>query len=171
MSAMLAPAGQSSMLPGTYLRLRREASGRTLADIAADLASVAPPPGARFVARPEAIAAHLAGIEAGKDCLTLQEAELLLECFHFDWSIYDQLVDRDLADELTRQAMPAPRICRSCACSYFDLCVCALPGGHHETCAWAAPDLCTRCAAEAPTPDVTPSPVAVAPVITTLVAC
>jgi hypothetical protein len=93
------------------------------------------------------ILAELEKIEASNAALSLAQAQVLRNIFAFDVGIYDQLLDRHLADELTRRTMPLPQICRGCACSFFDPC---LPdpskGERGEACHWAESDLCSACA-------------------------
>lgn len=117
------------MTPSAYLRLRREAAGLTIAQVAARLptthidadmaASVI-----RSLETPGARARHRATLAA------------LRTVFAFDIDIYQQLA--------TEPAARHSQICRGCGCSTDDACV---EADGHTCCGWALPTLCTRCMA------------------------
>lgn len=116
--------------PGTYLRLRREASGQSIEDVASLIATTPPmdehgrAEWLRLIERDEApIGAHVAA--------TLQYA------FPFSWRVL-----RDLGEIHAAISARAPRLCRKCACSEFDPC--------DPPCGWAGPELCTSCPDDAP---------------------
>ena len=133
------------MRPGLYLQKRRQTAGLQVGEVARQLAVM------QFGFNPinrAVTLAHMAAVEMSERHLSLPQAEVLRNVFAFDVSVYDQLVDRDLADEITRRSLPHPQICRDCACSYFD--PCEKPGAHPfadaTVCGWAEEDLCTHCA-------------------------
>lgn len=122
------------MKPGAYLRLRREAAGLSLDDVALAL-ETAPPVSARSRAE------WIGTVEAGDAPLTIGVALALQRIVTFDW---DLLVA--LAGVEAGLGAYVPAFCRVCACSEWD--PCTLSAG--DTCGWAKPDLCTRCAPEQP---------------------
>ncbi len=143
--------------PGEYLRKRREAAGLTLGEVARQLAAMQ----FGFIQLDRAnLLAHLEKVEASDAGLTLAQAQVLRNIFAFDVGIYDQLLDRHLADELTRRTMPMPQICRGCACSFFDPCLpdpsrgeqdrssSSAAVGQDGPCHWAENHLCSACAAQ-----------------------
>ena len=81
--------------------------------------------------------------ERNSQFLTLHEAEALSRVISLDPAVYVQLVDLYLAGpgaDGEYDGLPAPRVCRACACSWSNSC----PG----SCAWsdADPTICTTCA-------------------------
>lgn len=131
------------MTPGTFLRLRREAAGLTLDEVSLVTQTV-PSVCARI--RGEWIAA----IEQGIVPVSIDVALALQIAFPFDWDVLVKLcaLQARLIDQ-------APPLCAICACSEQDACV-EQDGG---PCGWAAPALCSACAAKAP-PPIAPPPVA-----------
>lgn len=117
------------MTPGTYLQRRRQAAGKSLADVAAAIAT-----------EPR-LAEHARTVE-------LQMIESDVRPARFDTIVVLRKVypfDLDVLAQLVRIALGAddepPRFCRICACSEFDPCDQA-PFG---TCWWVEHDLCSRC--------------------------
>jgi len=115
------------MTPAAYLRLRREAAGLTLDDVATRLA-------------PQIVNRHTAYAlirlwEADGVVAEIADVIRLRAVFRFDVTVYRQLVEEP-ADR-------HPRICRSCACSQDDACI----DGAAGSCAWSSDDFCTRCEA------------------------
>jgi transcriptional regulator with XRE-family HTH domain len=106
---------------GTYLRMRREAQGLTIEQVAQICMSDG-----------VGMAAAVAAIEdAEADRNPFEGADLirLLQAFSFAPSIYWQILE----------GLPFPPLCRVCACSWDDACV--------GRCAWTDPShsLCTNC--------------------------
>lgn len=126
--------------PGTYLRLRREAAGLTIDDVAAIFGTV---PGVPLSARAE----MLRSIEADTTPLGDDVVRVLMKARELGSFSFDELVLIRLFD-LHNGSSPvaAPRLCRVCACSPHDPCY--RPGlhGHTVTCGWAERDLCDACA-------------------------
>jgi hypothetical protein len=115
------------MTPGTYLRKRREAFGRSIDEVALTIhgpGSVIDMPSRLEAA--EADTQPLSGLLLG---MVRRSG-----AFPFDPAVYFWLVAIARGDD---QRWPAPRICRSCACSEMDAC--------DPPCAWVEPDLCTGC--------------------------
>ena len=110
---------------GDYLRLRREAAGLSIDDVAL---FVAPDDSAIG-----AVAGQLRLVELGEQVPPAPFVDRLHEAFRFDRRMFDLLVF--IAIEI--------RVCRSCGCS--DLCRCK-PEGSGD-CVWSTehPDLCTEC--------------------------
>ena len=111
------------MTPGAYLRMRREAAGVSLVEIAAG-----------FSTQPR-LAEHLRAelielVERDVQPPSFATVELLIAFFDFDRAVLIGLI-----------AGAEPQLCRVCACSEGDPCVTE----HGETCSWDAPDLCTAC--------------------------
>ena len=127
------------MTPGTYLRMRREAAGIDVTDVASGLAVL--PWAIRRVgaAERDELALRVAAAEEDRLPYTRPQAELLRNVFAFDVDVYHQLLMLHFAgdDPRARVGLPVPQLCRDCACSWYDPC----PGG----CAWAEEDLCTAC--------------------------
>lgn len=122
------------MTPGTYLRLRREAAGLSLDDVALSMETIPSLPGRER-------AEWLGQIES--DLAPLQVDVLLALEAHPELAF-----DRDALLALTSvdAGMPTfvPSICRACGCTEYDPCVTAEEG----CCAWADAEqmICTRCA-------------------------
>lgn len=114
------------MTPGTYLRLRREAAGLSIVDVAARL-STEP----RWA---EHLRAEWIGlIEAGASS-SFHTVVALGRAFPFDLHVLEALVKADLGIPGAPFLM---QICRTCGCTQDDACA----GG----CWWAEPDLCSSC--------------------------
>ncbi|WP_052507961.1 helix-turn-helix domain-containing protein [Sphingomonas hengshuiensis] len=117
------------MTPGTYLRKRRTAAGLSIEDVAALLPTE---PHVDLRARVE----WLRGIEEGAyPAMTPNTVLAMREAFPFDPDIVCWLFALQNSPDL-----PAPRLCRICACSEEDACV--------PVCSWVAPDLCSSCSDE-----------------------
>lgn len=114
--------------PGAYLRLRREAAGLSLDDVA-------------FMVSADDVwtafnKALLDLIEADEHVPGPPFVDRLRGAFAFDPFIYRQLA----------AGFPV-RTCRTCGCSALDAC----DDEENGPCGWAAdPDLCTRCAGATP---------------------
>lgn len=121
------------MTPGTYLRLRREASGLSVEDVAARIASD-PRLGERD--RVE----WLRQIERDEAPTNVDVAVALAHVFRFSPNILGRLLS--IAVGINGEET-APRLCRACGCSQHDACF-----DGHATCAWATDDLCTHCQRE-----------------------
>ena len=124
------------MTPGTYLRLRREAAGLTIEDLALRLRGTVP------------ISAHsraeLVGlIEQDIAVINADLVDALTDLcrvgqFRFDRHALILLIARHAGAEIA-----APEICRGCGCSWHDAC--------GFGCSWAGPahDWCSACAEQA----------------------
>lgn len=126
------------MTPGTYLMKRRLAVGISLNEVARQLTVLheairSPLPGDQ-----SHLWARLAEAEADRDNLTLSQAALVRRIYPFDGTVYEALLMRHYGGA----ALPLPRVCRACGCSWHDSCVTA-----DGPCAWsdAEPNLCTAC--------------------------
>lgn len=121
-----------AITPGTYLRLRREAAGLSIEDVAGVIATV---PHMDALGR----AGWLRLVEADETPIGADVIDTLRNVFRFD-----QVVLMDL-DDIARGAtvVPAPRLCRLCACSENDACIDPVT---HIGCAWVAAELCSACA-------------------------
>lgn len=128
------PAPEASsrpMTPGTYLRLRREAFGLTIEEVARMLNPA--PYGLTRVTE------QLRELEADEPLARqLDLAEDLHDIFAFDLDVFNLLVAHraDAGCEL-----PQPQLCRICACSWSDPCADDRLG----PCSWAEEDLCSHC--------------------------
>ncbi|WP_156679373.1 hypothetical protein [Sphingomonas profundi] len=113
------------MSPGTYLRLRREATGLSLRELAYQFFT---PP--LDLAEVEQLLVNAEADDAPLDAGSLHRVNLFVP---LDIEIYASL----LAE------LPTRSVCRRCACSWFDPCQ-----DSFGPCAWAdaAATLCTRCA-------------------------
>jgi hypothetical protein len=120
------PAEAPRLRPAAYLRLRREAAGLSVEDVATMLA---PAFADRAAAR-----AFVRLLEV--DLVVARKArpiERLATCYPLDPAVYYQLAG----------PTPHPRVCQNCGCSQWDAC-------HHEQygpCSWATPTRCSQCAA------------------------
>lgn len=115
-----------AMLPGNYLRLRREAAGLSIEAVALMLPTE---PHVELAAR----ATWLRQIEAGEAPIGNNVIAALKSAFRFDASVLRRL------DDLRRTpGLSAPRICRRCACTEYDPC-------RDRLCHWVAADLCSSC--------------------------
>lgn len=115
--------------PGTYLRKRREAAGLSVTAIAIQIAT-----------EPR-LAEHgrvdwIGGIEQDTMPARFETLVVLRNLFPFDFGVLERLVQISLGADL-----PAPQICRVCACSEHDACK-VPPFG---ACWWLTNDLCTSC--------------------------
>ncbi|MDF1506435.1 hypothetical protein, partial [Roseisolibacter sp. H3M3-2] len=128
------------LTPGDYLRLRREAAGLTIEDVASRIDSWPHVPHRDRVA-------WLKSIESGIAPLSPGNAILLRFVFRFDPIVLDAL-----ADIAAGAVIPAPDICRLCGCSEHDAC-----GSAQEPCAWvdAAKTVCSTCSLLLADPDET----------------
>lgn len=128
MNAAMAVAAE--LTPGTYLRLRREAAGRTLRETALIYAHT----------QAGATVAEMTLRDAERDAVLLGEPSLrrLQFAFHFDAFVYLSLAGEDL---------PVPPICRGCGCTWADACSSRVFG----PCAWADAEqtICTACVRKA----------------------
>lgn len=122
--------------PGTYLRLRREANGFTIADVAAMIGTTP------FVDQ-EARRQWLALIEADEMPAAPATIAALRGAFPFSIDVLHQLAEHHYGVG----APAVPPICRICACTEWDACHDLATG---DACGWAAADLCTLCASGDP---------------------
>ena len=156
-------ATASSLRPGEYLHKRRTVAGLSVAEAARDLAMV--PSAVPINGLLDKLEDRLRRAESDEEPLSLHQAALLRNVYPFDVDVYDRLLDRHMADEVTRRSLPEPQLCRSCACSFFDPCevtTTADGGTFVAVCGWAEADLCSTCADR---PKVTSSEPAAIPVI------
>lgn len=114
------------MTPGAYLRVRRQAAGLSLDDVAVRLAVE---PAYPAMSRAE----WLAAMEEDIAPVAPDTARALRQVFAFDLIVLDRIAN----------GMPV-EICRGCACSWYDACE-----TKHGGCYWVEVDLCSVCAAEA----------------------
>lgn len=126
------------MTPGAYIRARRTAAGKSLADVAAAIGT-----------EPQ-LAEHgriewLQAIEADVMPARFDTLVVLRNVFRFSFDVLEQLVQISLGADIG-----APQICRICACSEFDACQVDQLGWRSPTgrlgCWWVEPDLCSACA-------------------------
>lgn len=130
-----APKSWTAMVlftPGSYLKTRRTAQLLTLQDVAARI------PTSPHVPEHDRIN-WLERIEADLDPASIHTIDALYSAFRFDKSVLAALAAIGRGE---RDPQHAPRICRICACSWRQPCVCG-----DEACAWVkGQDLCTACA-------------------------
>jgi len=119
-----------TIAPHDYIKLRRQAAGVTIADIAAKIATS--PHVAEHIR-----AGWIELIEAGTMPASFATIVALRAHYRFDMAVLERLVAISLGATL-----PVPRLCRVCACSELDPCI--EDGGFG--CRWAAQDLCSSCA-------------------------
>ncbi|SEM72986.1 hypothetical protein SAMN05192583_1019 [Sphingomonas gellani] len=115
--------------PGTYIRKRREAAGKSLVDVAVRLPT--------DPAWPEHQRTEwLRLIEADAAPLGFSTVVALAAAFPLDMGVLARLdaVRQGLSDT-------PPHICRDCACSNYDGCV----GPFGRVCHWIERDLCSAC--------------------------
>lgn len=125
-----------AITPGTYLRMRREADGETLESVAAMISTE---PKLGELDRIE----WLRRVEADVVPISDDVIKALRPAFPFD-----PVVLRRLDALLLGSDLPAPRLCRSCACSELDAC--------SPPCAWVAQDRCSACPDDEPADDSLP---------------
>ena len=129
-----APSRPEPMKPGTYIRKRRIAAGLEIDKVALLLGST----------RRDSVGVRnqLIMMEADQGSDHGLLVTRLKDAFPFDPYVYFALVDV-LADP----TLPAPQICRSCACTWHDACE-----DESGPCAWVSgePDLCTACEGNEP---------------------
>lgn len=115
-----------TITPGAYLKRCRQRALLSIAEIAAKIATE---PHSAEHDRAE----WLALIEADATPVSFGTIVALRRMFSFDLVVLAKL-------EALRQGwdIPAPALCRICACSDRDAC--------SPACAWAEPDLCSACA-------------------------
>jgi transcriptional regulator with XRE-family HTH domain len=126
------------MTPGTYLKLRRQAAGLSIDDLA-DMVHTAPRLGA--VDR----RAWLQRIEADVAALSPDVVATLADAFRFSRRVLQQLLD--LRSYGAGADLVEPRICHLCGCSDLDAC---RDEQAQLNCAWSGPDSCTACAPVSP---------------------
>ena len=128
------------MTPGTYLKLRRQAAGLSIDDLA-DMVHTAPRLGA--VDR----RAWLQRIEADVAALSPDVIATLADAFRFSRRVLQQLLD--LRSYGAGTTLVEPRICHLCGCSDLDAC---RDEQAQLNCGWSGPDSCTACAPVSPLP-------------------
>lgn len=121
------------MTPGTYLKLRRQAAGLSVDDVAG-LVHTAPHLGAFDRS------AWIGRIESDVAAISPDVVRALASAFRFDRRVLLRLIDlRSYGTDIG----VTPRICAICACSDADPC---LDEQTHRACAWVSADLCSGCA-------------------------
>lgn len=118
------------MKPGTYLQLRRLSAGKSLAQVAA---AIATEPRLAEHARAE----WLQAIESDTAPARFDTLVVLRRLYLFDFAVLEALVRISLGDDTA-----PPQLCRRCACSERDPCYDESFG----TCWWVESDLCSICA-------------------------
>ena len=126
------------MTPGTYLRLRREAAGLSIEDLALRIDT-----DVKVSARSRAELLDLIETDTaviGADVVKALQDLRALGAFAFDRHVLWQLIAIHAGAEI-----PAPEICNGCGCSWNDACADLAAGGF---CGWATRenDWCTVCA-------------------------
>jgi transcriptional regulator with XRE-family HTH domain len=117
------------MSPGTYIRLRRQADGLTIDDLALMIGTV---PADKHIARAEWIAT----IEQDILPVSLSSALALANELSIDLDVLGQLVEAH-----AHRPADVPPICRACGCTDDRAC--------RNGCSWVESDLCSACASEA----------------------
>ena len=122
-------AATTALSPAAYLRLRREAAGRSVREVAAMIVDTGDD---------VAMALDLVRVleTPGNTARQHETLDRLQRAFPFDPSVYRQLAT-DPVDQ-------HPRICRGCGCSRWDAC-CSAEGA----CSWSSDTACTRCTGDA----------------------
>lgn len=119
------PATFPPLTAAGYLRLRREAAGLKVADVARALAR-----------KPEDVATAIELVQMleqpGNVARKHETLYALQRIFPFDQEVYGQLA-REPADR-------HPHVCRGCGCSDWDT-----DDTHAVRFAWATPNACVRC--------------------------
>jgi hypothetical protein len=118
------------MKPWRYLKLRREAAGLSVDDVATQLA---PKMRDRSAAADLVRQLEREGFVARHP----ETLERLRSAFAFDPDVYRQLA--------TEPVSRHPRVCHRCACSESDACVPEPHLSHASACHWVSPHLCSRC--------------------------
>lgn len=133
-----AAAPRPAVTPGRYLRLRREADGLSIEDLALMIDTTV-----KVCARERGellklIEADVAAI--GGDVVGALRDLRAVGAFAFDPHVLWQLIALHAGAEIER-----PAVCGRCGCSWMDPC----QDEHHQPCAWAdaGATLCTTCAA------------------------
>lgn len=128
------------MTPGTYLKLRRQAAGLSIEDVAA-MVHTAPRLGE--IDR----CGWIARLESDVAALSPDVIATLSDAFRFSRRVLHQLIDaRSYGDDAT----DLPRICLVCGCTDQDPCIDAKDD---SCCGWSTADSCTACVPTAsPTP-------------------
>lgn len=126
--------------PGTYLRMRREAQGLSLDEVAA-LFHTQPP--VSLASRADL----LRSIEADLTPITDDVMMPLIVAaengsYRFDPHVLIRLVDLH-AGSAIRFALP--RLCNKCACSEQDACMTRTRGRFPDFCSWIAANRCSAC--------------------------
>lgn len=123
------------MTPGTYLKLRRQAAGLSIEDVAA-MVHTAPRLGE--IDR----CGWISRLETDVAALSPDVVATLSDAFRFSRRTLHQLIDaRSYGD-----ASAVTRICLICGCTDADPCV---DPDSHDCCGWSTADSCTACV---PTP-------------------
>lgn len=118
------------LTPAAYLKLRREAAGLSIAQVAERLEP-------RIALRRD-VATILDMLERpGATARTVSTLRPLKTVFAIDLEVYAQLRD----EPATRH----PSICRGCGCSQSDPCVIRERGSHLDTCCTLRQHSCDRC--------------------------
>ncbi len=120
------------MTPGTYLRLRRQAAGLSIEDVAA-MVRTSPRLGEVDVI------AWLRRVEEDVAALSPDVIGALGVAFRFSCPVLWQLIDLRSYGPDTIQVPP---ICLTCGCTDEDSCVDPVT---RAPCAWHSEDLCTAC--------------------------
>lgn len=125
-AASAVPVADVAMKAGDYIRLRREAEGLSIEDVA-KICTSSP------VGLPAAIAA-IEEAEAGGAALTPADLQRLRLAFPFAPMVYSALA----------QGISAAQICRGCGCTQWDACQDPATG---RGCAWTdeTRSFCTAC--------------------------
>lgn len=128
------------MTPGTYLKLRREATHVPLGMLVIQLTGM--PDRIRHVTYEDRMRMlrHLVAAEADQVIVTVPQAALIRRAVPFDITVYEKLLQRHLEGPFS--AAPEPRVCIGCGCSWHDACV-----TDAGPCSWssAEADRCSAC--------------------------
>ncbi|APR53343.1 XRE family transcriptional regulator [Sphingomonas koreensis] len=126
--------------PGTYLRMRREAQGLSLDDVAGLFHTQPPVSLASRADLLRSIEADLTPIDDDVVMPLIVAAEN--GSYRFDPLVLIRLVDLHAGSKV-RFALP--RLCDKCACSEQDACVTRSPGRFPEACGWIGANRCSAC--------------------------
>ena len=126
-----------TLSPGAYLKHRRAAAGLSVDDVAA--ATTTEP---RWAAHTRT--EWIERIEADIMPASFATVAVLRAIYRFDLSVLARLALIHLGNDV-----PAPEVCRICACSWNDPCRDAADPGHAGACHWHddGHTICSRCAA------------------------